>query len=209
MLGRDDYVDAARTAAAFFWDELRDSEERLLRTWKDGEGKLLGTLEDHAYVVEAFLALYEATFEERWFRGRASHGRLDDRALFGLRSAGGFFTTASDAEELIARRKDVDDHPIPSGSSSAAFGLLRLAALTGDHAYAEHAQSVFRLFGRVAERHPHAVGHLLRAIDFHLARVKEVALVGDGLDELAAVVRSELRPHSCWPEGRRARTLPS
>ena len=123
---------------------------------------------------------------------------------------GGFFTTASDAEKLIARRKDVDDHPIPSGSSSAAFGLLRLAALTGEHGYAEHAQSVFRLFGHVAERHPHAVGHLLRAIDFHLATVKEVALVGDDLDELAAVVRSELRPHlvlAGGPEGSNAPEL--
>ena len=80
MLGRGDYLDAARTAAAFVWDELRDSEGRLLRTWKDGEGKILGTLEDHAYVVEAFLVLYEATFDERWFRAAREHRRLDDRA---------------------------------------------------------------------------------------------------------------------------------
>ena len=60
---------------------------------------------------------------------------------------GGFFITADDAEQLLARRKDVDDHPIPSGNSSAAYGLLRLAALTGEHRYAEHAAGVLRLHG--------------------------------------------------------------
>jgi uncharacterized protein len=119
----------------------------------------------------------------------------------------------------------VDDHPIPSGNSAAAYGLLRLAALTGERGYEEHALGVFSLLGGVAAQHPQAVAHLLRAIDFHLAAVKEVALVapraerrtggaighprrrsaeGDGLGALAAVVRSTLRPHivlAGGPEG--------
>ncbi len=194
VLDRPDFVAAARTAAEFLWEELRDSDGRLLRTWKDGEGKLLGYLEDHAYVTEALLVLYESTFDERWFvAARETADAMIER--FGDAQRGGFFTTATDGEELLVRRKDIDDHPIPSGSSSAAYGLLRLAALTGDHRYAEHAQAVFGLIGRVAERHPQAVAHLLRAMDFDLAQVKEVALVGSELDELAAVVRSELRPH--------------
>ena len=194
VLGRTDFLDAARGAAAFVWEQLRDPQGRLLRTWKDGEAKILAYLEDHAYVTEAFLVLYEATFEERWFvAARETADAMIER--FGDPERGGFFTTAADGEELIVRRKDIDDHPIPSGSSSAAYGLLRLAALTGEHSYAEHAHSVFALLGRVAERHPHAVAHLLRAIDFDLARVKEVALVGDDLGELAEVVRSQLRPH--------------
>jgi hypothetical protein len=112
---------------------------------------------------------------------------------------GGFFTTSADHAQLIARRKDIDDHPIPSGSSAAAYGLLRLAALTGERSYADRAESVFRLFARVARNHPQAVAHLLRAIDFHVSAVKEVALVaptgGDGLGELAAAVRERFRPH--------------
>ena len=203
VLGRPDFVAAARTAAAFLWDSLRDRNGRLLRTWKDGEGKILGYLEDHAYVLEAFLVLYESTFEERWFTAaRETADAMIER--FADSDRGGFFTTAADGEELIVRRKDIDDHPIPSGSSSAAYGLLRLAALTGEHSYADHAHSVFRLIGRVAERHPQAVAHLLRAIDFDLAEVQEIALVGGDLDVLAEVVRSELRPHvvlAGGPEG--------
>src|SRR5262249_9561641 len=108
---------------------------------------------------------------------------------------GGFFSTSSDHESLIARRKEIGDHPIPSGNSAAAMSLLRLAALTGERTYAQQAESVFRLFARPAGQHPEAFAHLLRAIDFHLASTKEVALIGDDLSALAATVRSKFRPH--------------
>ena len=207
VLGRDDYLDAARACAEFIWTKMRDAEGRLLRTYNNGQAKLNAYLEDHAFLVEALLALYEATFEVRWFDiARETADAMIER--FGDPERGGFFTTSTDHEELIVRRKDVDDHPIPSGNAAAAYGLLRLAALTGERTYEEHAEGVFRLLGRVAATHPQAVAHLLRAIDFHLSPVREVALVapaaGDGLVPLAAVVRSELRPHlvlAGGPEG--------
>ncbi len=146
---------------------------------------------------EALLTLYESSFDARWFdAARETAEAMIER--FADPEHGGFFTTSHDHEELVARRKDVDDHPIPSGNSAAAFGLLRLSALTGEHSYERHAVSVFRLLHGVAARHPQAVAHLLRAIDFHLAEVKEVALVwpqGADAAELAEVVRSRLRPH--------------
>ena len=92
---------------------------------------------------------------------------------------GGFFSTAADHTGLIARRKDLEDAPIPSGASSACFGLLRLARMTGESRYEDAALSLIRLLHTVAPQHPLAFGHLLRAIDFYLAPVREVALVGD------------------------------
>jgi hypothetical protein len=206
-LARDGYLDAARRCAAQILDGMRDSDGRLLRSWKDGEARLAAYLEDYAYCVEALLTLYEATFEVRWFdAARELAEAMIER--FADRERGGFFTTADDHEQLIARRKDVDDHPIPSGNSSAAYGLLRLAALTGEHSFADRADSVLRLFGQVGAQHPEAVAHLLRALDFRLARTREVALVaptgGDGLGPLAEVVRARLRPHlvvAGGPEG--------
>jgi uncharacterized protein len=197
VLGREDYLEAARACAAHVWTRMRDDRGRLRRTWKEGQARLDAYLEDHAYLLDALLTLYEATFEVRWFdAARETAETMIDR--FGDPERGGFFTTAADAEELVARRKDVDDHPIPSGNSAAAFGLLRLAALTGEHRYEERALSVFRLFARVAARHPQAVAHLLRAIDFHLAPRREVALVApqgsEGVAPLAAVVRARFRP---------------
>jgi uncharacterized protein len=212
VLDRPDYLEAATACADFVWTKLRDADGRLLRSWKDGEAKLNAYLEDHAYLVEALLTLYEAGFDTRWFdAARETADAMIER--FADPERGGFFTTSHDHDALIARRKDVDDHPIPSGNSSAAFGLLRLAALTGEHSYEQRAVSIFRLFHRVAAQHPHAVAYLLRALDFHFASVKEVALIGpaagngtpaDGLGDLAAVVRSGFRPHlvlAGGPEG--------
>jgi uncharacterized protein YyaL (SSP411 family) len=201
VLDRPDYVSAAVAGADFLLGSLRDPEGRLLRTWKDGRGHLLGYLEDHAFLVEALLTLYEATFDPRWF---AEARALADAmiARFADEEEGGFFSTAIDAERLVARRKDLEDAPIPSGNSSAALGLLRLGALTGEREYAERAEGAIRLLHPLAPRQPIAFGHLLQAIAFSLGPVREVALVGDELSPLARVVRERFRPRIVVAGGR-------
>jgi uncharacterized protein len=196
VLERSDYLEAAVRCASFVLDDLRDSDGRLLRTWKGGRGRIAAYLEDHAFLVEALIGLYEATGDPRWF-GEAV--RLADTMIerFADPERGGFFTTASDHEALAARRKDLEDSPIPSGNSAAAFGLERLALLTGEGSYERHALGVLRLMFPLAVRHPQAFGHLLQAADFYLAPVKEVAIVGPepGAGELVRVVRGAYRPH--------------
>jgi uncharacterized protein len=194
VLERPDYVEAAVGCADFLLGSVRDGEGRLLRTWKDGEAKLNAYLEDHAFLLEALITLYEATFDPRWFaEARALADTIIER--FADDENGGFFETSSDHEQLVARRKDLEDHPIPSGNSSAAYGLLRLAALTGEAGYEELAVGVLRLLHELAAKHPQAFGHLLQALDFHLSSVKEVALVGEDTLDLARVVRRRFRPH--------------
>jgi uncharacterized protein YyaL (SSP411 family) len=194
VLGREDYLDAARACASFLLEQLRDDGRNLLRTYKDGRAHLNAYLEDHAFLLEALQAVYEATFEERWF---TEAWKLADTMIerFGDSERGGFYSTSADHEELIVRRKEVGDHPIPSGNSSAALGLLRLAALTGERRYEEEGTAIFALFGKPAVEHPDAFAHMLRALDFHLSPTREVALVGDELAELAKVVREKPRPH--------------
>jgi uncharacterized protein YyaL (SSP411 family) len=193
-LERDDYLDAASACAGFVLGELRGPDGRLLRSWKEGEAKLNGYLEDHAFLVEALISLYEATFDQRWF---AAAREIADFMIehFADEENGGFFETADYHERLVARRKDLEDNPIPAGNSSAAYGLLRLALLTGEYEYERRAAGVFRLLHRIAFQHPQAFAHLLQAIDFHLAAVKEVALVGDDVRPLERVVRGRFRPH--------------
>jgi uncharacterized protein len=198
-VGRPDYIGAAGSCAAFVLDQMRDPEGRLLRTFKDGRAHLNAYLEDHAYLLEALLVLYESSFETRWFdAARETADTMIER--FGDDRRGGFFSTSNDHEELIARRKDLGDHPIPSGNSAAALGLLRLAALTGERRYEEWAEGVLRLMLPAAVRHPEAFGHLLQALDFHLEPTKEVALVapaGVGIEvlgDLGLAVRSRFHP---------------
>jgi uncharacterized protein YyaL (SSP411 family) len=193
-LERADYVAAAAACARFIERELRDGDGRLLRTFNRGRAKLPAYLEDHAYLLEAYLTLYEATFDADWFTRAVG---LADAILehFFDSERGGFFSVSDDHTGLIARRKDLEDAPIPSGGSAACFGLLRLARFTGEARYEDAALSLIKLLHTVAPEHPLAFGHLLRAIDFHLGPVREVALAGDDVSSLARVVRGGYFPH--------------
>jgi uncharacterized protein YyaL (SSP411 family) len=194
-LGRQDFVDVAVRGAEFVVTSLRGPDGHLLRTWKDGEGKLNAYLEDHAFLLEAMLALYEATFDPRWFaEARTLADAILERFADPDPEAGGFFATSSDHEQLVVRRKDLEDAPIPSGSSSAAVGLLRLAELTGEARYEEAAVSHLRLVAPLLGRHPQAFAHALVALDLLVSPRQEVALAGEDVAELAGVVRERLRP---------------
>jgi uncharacterized protein YyaL (SSP411 family) len=193
-LDRADYVAAAVAAAEFIERELRDPDGRLLRTFNRGRAKLPAYLEDHAYLLEAYLTLYEATFDARWFT-RSVELAEEILTRFYDPDRGGFFSVSDDHTGLIARRKDLEDAPIPSGGSSATFGLLRLARLTGEARYEDAAVSLIRLLHVAAPEHPLVFAHLLRAIDFYFAPVREVALAGDDVSELARVVRGSYLPH--------------
>jgi uncharacterized protein YyaL (SSP411 family) len=167
-------LDAAGACALFLLNELRDERGRLLRSYNDGRAKIDAYLEDHAFLLEALVVLFETTCEERWFsHATALADELIER--FADPQNGGFFSTASDGEALIARRKDLEDSPIPAGASSAAAGLLRLAQLTGDERYERHAVSVLALLSEIAPRHPAAFGHLLQVMHWYLSPARPIA----------------------------------
>jgi uncharacterized protein len=173
-LGEARYIDAAVACAEFILRDLRGAEGRLLRTYNDGEAKIDGYLEDHAFLLEALLVLFESTCEERWFTEATA---LADTliARFADPQNGGFFSTADDGEALIARRKDLEDSPIPAGGSSAAMGLLRLAELTGDAEYERQALGVMALLHEIAPRHPTSFGHLLQVLHWRLSPARPIA----------------------------------
>jgi uncharacterized protein YyaL (SSP411 family) len=197
-LAREDYVDAARACATFVLESLRDADGQLLRTWKDGQASLPAYLEDHAYLLQSLLVLYEATFEERWY---VEAVLVADTMIerFGDPERGGFFTTAADAPYLVTRRKDLEDTPTPSGNSAAALGLLRLARFSADAGYEQQAAGVLALHADIAIRHPTAFGQLLQALDLYLARPQEVAIVGEygtgRAGSLSRAVHERFTPH--------------
>ena len=195
-----DYLDAAVAAAEFVWNEMRDSEGRLLRTYKDGEAKLNAYLEDHAYLVEALLTLYEATFDVRWFdAARETADAMIER--FADPEHGGFFTTVERPRGAGRAPQGRRRPPDPVGQlrrrarPAAPRRADRRGASTSDHAV-----GVLRLLHRAATRHPQALAHLLRAMDFHLAGVREVALVAPANGPAGRVARR--------PRGGRALALP-
>jgi len=98
-------------------------------------------------------------------------------------TAGGFFDTADDHERLVTRPKDLQDNAVPSGNAMAVTVLLRLAAWTGEGRYRTAAERAIRTVAPLVERYPTAFAQWLSAIDFALADVVEVAVVGEPGDE--------------------------
>ncbi len=193
VLGRDDYLTAARECADFLLTRMRDGDGKLLRSFNQGKAKLRAYLEDHAMLLDALLTLYQSTFEPRWYVAAVAEAEAIIEA-FGDDDRGGFFSTAADGEQLAARRKELEDSPLPSGGSAAALALLRLALLSGEARYEQAAVGQLRLMRPFVARHPHAFGHALQAIDLLVGPAQELALVGDELTDFERVVRSQLRP---------------
>ncbi len=176
-LDRPDYLQVATNNAEFLLRELyRDG--RLQRTYKDGRAHLNGYLEDYAFLADGLLALYEASFNPRWF---VEAHRLADEAiaLFADEQNGGFFDTGIDHEALVSRPKDIMDNATPAGNSVAVDVLLRLAAFTGEQEYRRRADDYLRPIADVLVQHPQAFGHVLGALDFVISQSKEIAIIGD------------------------------
>jgi uncharacterized protein YyaL (SSP411 family) len=180
ILDRPDYRGVGERNAAFLLGELRPSG-RLLRTWKAGQAKLPGYLEDHAMVADGLLALYEATFERRWLQAARELADAMIRLFWDVPSEA-FFDTGTDQEALIVRPRSLMDSAVPSGTSVAADVLLRLAVLTADASYERIGVAAIRPVAPLMSRYPSAFGRFLSALDFHLGPPLEVALVWRGGD---------------------------
>jgi uncharacterized protein YyaL (SSP411 family) len=193
-LERADYLEVAQLLAEFLLGPLSDERGRLLRTYRAGVAKIDAYVEDYANVVNGLLELYWATAELRWLEEARRLAKLAAE-LFLDRENGGFFVDAG-GDGLVARRKELDDHPTPSGNSMMAFDLLRLARIYGAAELERDAVGVFRLARPLIERAPSAVGHLLCALDLHFSSPREVAVVGDG--ELRRAALEGFRPNTVY-----------
>jgi uncharacterized protein YyaL (SSP411 family) len=193
VLGRADYIEAAQALAGFLVETMTREDGTLLRTYRRGEAKIEGYLEDHADVANGLIELY-------WATGAVEHletaRRLADRAheRFHDPERGGYFV---DAHGLVARRKEFDDHPTPSGNSMIAFVLLRLARIYGDAELERRAVEIFRLARSILEHAPAAAGHLLCALDLHFSRPREIAIVGDS-EELRETAMAAFQPSTVF-----------
>ncbi|HLI25537.1 MAG TPA: thioredoxin domain-containing protein [Chloroflexota bacterium] len=177
LLDEPQYRELAVRNAEFVLGHLR-RDGRLLRSYKDGQARLAGYLEDYACYAAGLLALYEATFDLRWFvAARELADTLLD--LFWDDPIGGFYSTPRDHEPLPVRPRDYQDNATPAGSSVAVQVLLQLALLTGEQAYAARAERVLRSLAPHLAQYPLAFGEILCALDFHLAGPYEIALVGE------------------------------
>jgi uncharacterized protein YyaL (SSP411 family) len=187
VLDRPDYVAAARRNADFLLTWLRVGGV-LQRTWKDGRAKIVGFLEDAAFLADALITLYEATGVAA---DLAAARALVADALARFSDGDELYDTASDAEPLVVRPRTVHDNPIPAGQSALAMAMLRLSALSGDADMRRRALDVIGPMATLVARNPLAVASMALAADRALARSREVAIAGDAGDaRTLALVRT-------------------
>ncbi|MCC7084753.1 MAG: thioredoxin domain-containing protein [Pirellulales bacterium] len=192
VLGEPNYLGAAVKAAEFILREMRRPDGRLLHTWRAGQAKFDAYLDDYAALANALLSLYEASFDERYIDEAVKLVEILLRH-FADAQAGGFFYTADDHEQLIARHKDIQDSSVPSGNSLAATVLVRLGKLTGRSDFLAAAEKTLRSAASLIERAPTAFGQMLLALDMHLGPMPEIVLLGEAKNADTAAALSTLR----------------
>ena len=148
-------------------EKLRTKDGRLLRTYREGIAKIPAYLEDYAFLAHGLLRLHRATGEARWLQEARS---LVDRMIadFEDKEEGGFFFTASDHEQLLARAKDPFDNALPSGNSMAILDLLELYRLTHQTAYLDRAGKALGAFGTAIVKIPAALPLMLLGLGQYL-----------------------------------------
>ena len=175
VLGDARYAERAARAADFVLTKMR-KDGRLLRSYRGGQARLAGYLDDYAFMIAGLLDLYEATGNSHWLKAAIALEKvLEDH--YEDKQAGGFFLTSNDHETLLAREKPNYDGAEPSGNSVQALNLLRLHEFTTEDHYRMRAEKALRAFGEILQRAPAAVSELLLAVDYHLDTPKEIVIV--------------------------------
>ena len=198
-----DWIAVAEKNARLLLDQVKDSDGRLLHTWKatadtengddaGGEARILGYLDDHAYLIDALITLYEATFDYSYINEAQS---LADQMIerFWDRDWEVFYDTSMEHSKLLVRPRDLLDNAVPSGGSIAAIALLRLSVFTGKTEYAEKAEASMKAVILHMEQAPSAVTSWLSAVDILRSDSQEVVLIGAAGDPVIAEMKRELR----------------
>lgn len=201
ILEREDSRAAAEKSALFLLENLRRPDGRLWHAWTEGQARVAGFLDDYTHLADGLLALYQATFDPRWYRAAAD---LMESVRAPFAAPVGFYDTADDHESLIVRPRNLQDNAVPSGNAMAAFVLLQLAGLSGDIGLAEEARRSLGEVQMMAARYPLAFGMWLIALDYALADPWEIAVVGNPEAEDTRVLLEALsgyRPHQVLAVG--------
>jgi uncharacterized protein len=194
-LRRDDWLGAARELGEFVLGPLSTEDGRLMRSVRAGQASGSGFLDDYANAAHGLYELHVATGELRWLEESRRLALLAVE-LFADDERGGFFLAPAQGEQLVARRKELFDHPLPSGNSMLAYVLLRLGRIWGDDELERRAVGVLRLLGESLGRGPTEFAWALNALDLYLATPRELAVIGPPAAEVARAALEPFEPNA-------------
>ena len=190
VLGEPKYLQAATSAATFLREQLWRNG-RLQHSWRRGQAKFSGCLDDYACLANGLVSLYEAGFDRQWIDWAFE---LMDLVLKRFRDVdgGALFYTADDHEKLIARTKDFQDSSVPSANAMASNVLIRLSHLGSRNDYRDVSAEILESALGLMQRAPGAAGQMLLAADLACGPIHEVAWIGDPHDLRAVEALADL-----------------
>ena len=176
ILGRSDYVSIAERGADYILKTLV-TEDRLLRTSRNGQAKLQGYLEDYSFLVNSLILLHEATLSQKWLNAaiKFTENMIN---LFWDKKNKQFYDTGIDHESLIIRPINFQDNAIPSGAAIAADVLLKMAVITGRKEVGQYGKDALKSSVPMLNQYPLGAGHWLCVLDFYLDKTKEIVVLG-------------------------------
>ena len=176
ILGRSDYVSIAERGADYILKTLV-TEDRLLRTSRNGQAKLQGYLEDYSFLVNSLILLHEATLSQKWLNAaiKFTENMIN---LFWDKKNKQFYDTGIDHESLIIRPINFQDNAIPSGAAIAADVLLKMAVITGRKEFEQYGKDALKSSVPMLNQYPLGAGHWLCVLDFYLDKTKEIVVLG-------------------------------
>jgi len=197
VFGESVYSQASGRAADFIYSKLRREDGRLLARYRDGEAAIPAFLDDYAFLAWGLLELYEATFEAGYL-GKSLALTKQMIELFQDKQDGGYYLNGKDAEELIARPREIYDGALPSGNSVALVNLLRLSLLTDDDNLAKEAEKQINAFANIVKEYPRGYAHFLTGVNFFLGPSREIVIAGKagdpGVEKMLQTVRGQFLP---------------
>jgi len=186
------YRQAARKATSFIRDHMYDSSNKTLyRIYRGERSGIEGFLDDHAFLINGLLDLYETTFDIQWIKWATELQERQD-ALFWDSDHGGYFATEAESKNILLRMKDDYDGAEPSANSIAVMNLLRLNHMLGNAQTLEKAQSSLDSFSVNLSNQPSGMPQMLVAVDHFLHPTRQIVFAADPASSLLIEMKRQL-----------------
>ena len=205
--GDEKFLQSALRNASFIRQNCIKTDHSIYRNYKKGKSTINGFLDDYSFTIEAFIALYQVTYDEAWLHEAKL---LADHAVQHFYSAetGVFFYTSISDDPLIARKSETSDNVIPSSNSSMAKGLFQLGHYYDDENYLRISRQQMMNMKDYAQMHTAFYANWAILMDWFITEPYEVAIAGDKAAGLRKEFNSHYLPSCIWSGTVGASSLP-
>lgn len=186
-----EYLEMAKTALLFIEKKLI-IKERIMVRYRDGEVKNKGFIDDYAFLLWAYIEMYEATFNFTFLK-KAKNLCSKMLDLFWDDEEGGFYFIGEDAESLIVQEKEVYDGAMPSGNSVAGLQILRLGQMIGDFSLTDKGIRMFSTFEKEVTEYTSGHTFFMQSLLFYAMPKKEIVIFSNEDDKEGKKLIKELQ----------------